>query len=204
FPPIGEGDDGDEATVMRPSLDDDADLAAAEDRPTPAPGALFSNNAAPIRSSLPTEEEGDALLDQLLADPGLTPDESSVGAAADAAVHSTPPPLPEEFVAPEDVSPDEAHFSPISDDDGPEEPTRMLSAMMSAEQVILDLQGRKVASEAPPPVEKAEDEAPAAPESSAPRSTEMAPVSERVEAPPAETPRISIPARAAPTGDFFD
>ena len=52
----------------------EAASASASDRETPVGGgSIFSNNAGAIRGQLPTEEEGDALLDQLLADPGLTP-----------------------------------------------------------------------------------------------------------------------------------
>ena len=79
FPPIEPDAGDDEATVMREVPDDLAAIeaasdAASSDRETPVGGgSIFSNNAAPIRGALPTEEEGDALLDQLLADPGLTP-----------------------------------------------------------------------------------------------------------------------------------
>jgi hypothetical protein len=149
-PRIDEGDAGDEeATVMREIPEDLlAEASAGDGRSTPAGGAIFSNNAAPIRGALPTEEEGDALLDQLLQDPGLTPvPEPS------ASPRSVPPPLPPSALPKIDETlPEAGHFEPIGGDDeeSVDEPTRMLSALSFEEQdrVELDLHGHKLAASA--------------------------------------------------------
>lgn len=196
------GDD-DAATVMAgvpdELLDDDAQ---PENRVTPIGGAIFSNDAAPVRGALPTEEEGDALLDQLLADASSTP----------AAPPATPPPAvprppPAPFRTP---PPPPSPFTSLAsdDDEGVDEPTRMLSALTDDERdrVELDLQGRQIESEAPEALyEDAADEvafdAPVV-EPLAEEPLEAEPDLEPSMAPSA--PRIALPSTPPPAGDFFD
>jgi len=223
FPLIG-ADGEDEATVMREVPEDLLEDAGSGDRETPVGatgGSIFSNNAAPIRGALPTEEEGDALLDQLLADPGLTPDPS--GSAAPPA-RSVPPPFP---VVSEPTMPEAGLFAPMgNDDESIDEPTRMLSALSLEEQerVVLDVAGRKIDSEPPAPLfgeEAPLDEAPAEDiaftdaavpaEEDAP-TAELAPEAAAavLDERPAPTTKSSIrpvpalPSIAPPAGDFPD
>ncbi len=227
FPPIeAEGGD-DEATVMREVPDDlaaiEAASASASDRETPVGGgSIFSNNAGAIRGQLPTEEEGDALLDQLLADPGLTPTPGKP-----AATRSVPPPFP---MLSEPTLPEAGLFPPIGgDDESIDEPTRMLSALSIDEQerVELDIAGHKIASDPPPAAdppggEPAGDEiaftdveAPAPEEAleaqldaaDAAAEAALAQEDEPAEAPPPKAsvrPVASFPSIAPPTGDFSD
>ncbi len=221
--------DGDEeATVMREVPDDLLDESTVTTGAPPAGGSIFSNNAAPIRGSLPTNEEGDALLDQLLSDPEL-----------DAASHSqphrsTPPPLPPR------PGVDVSLFAPYGgEDESIDEPTRMLSALSMEEQagVILDLDGRKIDGDdenedAPTAADDGDGEvaftsvAPPAPEEDAAAELGANPADdgESLDADadaqsPSEPPRaaaetpppaklsvrpVALPTRAAPEGDFAD
>ncbi|MEZ4300208.1 MAG: hypothetical protein R3B70_35000 [Polyangiaceae bacterium] len=145
FPPIDEGEE--EATVMREVPEDLAELDL-EPRNAPTGGSIFSNDAAPIRGALPTEEEGDALLDQLLSDPGLTPVPEEP-----TPLRSAPPPLPS---APGSFDlPSPPLYNDAGDEESIDEPTRMLSALSFDEQgkVVLDLHGQQIDSIPPDPVE---------------------------------------------------
>ncbi len=226
FPPIEADGGDDEATVMREVPDDLAAAEAAADRETPVGGgSIFSNNAGAIRGQLPTEEEGDALLDQLLADPGLTP-----APGKPAGTRSVPPPFP---VLSEPTLPEAGLFPPIGgDDESIDEPTRMLSALSIDEQerVELDIAGRKIASEPPPAAEPPADE-PAGDEiaftdieAPAPAEALEAPLDDAAdladaaaeasldadapsEAPPVKAsvrPVAALPSIAPPVGDFSD
>lgn len=231
--PIGEGNDGDEeATVMREAMSE-ADLEEATgERPTPAPGGLFSNNAAPIRSSLPTEEEGDALLDQLLADPSNSEStvEAPVAGRAAERPRSSPPALPVQPPPPTVAAPPKMDlFSQYDvDDEGADEPTRMLTALRPEEHLPPELAALGHGHVAAPPP-KAASEPPAMPPSieeaslsdlevGSSESFEEAAEEEAAEDEPAEaseeaaeeaepaegTRSIAIPSRAPPTGDFND
>ncbi|MFO0589855.1 MAG: hypothetical protein U0441_20105 [Polyangiaceae bacterium] len=225
FPPIDPEGGEDEATIMREAVPDDLlDQGSTADRETPVGGgSIFSNNAAPIRGALPTEEEGDALLDQLLADPGLTPEPS--GAPPARATPSFP-------VTSEPTMPETGLFAPIDpDDESVDEPTRMLSALTIEEQerVVLDVTGQKVGSPTPAPVEEEIElptadaptrEAAAIPEptpipeepidyaAEAEADVPVVPLAAASERPHEETPPPralpALPSIAPPAGDFAD
>ncbi|MBK8251742.1 MAG: hypothetical protein IPK82_03630 [Polyangiaceae bacterium] len=211
-PPLDDpADYEEEATVMREVPD------ALDDLPTeardPSGGSLFSNNAAPIRGALPTEEEGDALLDQLLGDPGLTP-----APEEQRPTRSVPPPLP----------PAMPNVGNYGDEESVDEPTRMLSALTfeERERVELDLQGQKIDSQ-PPPADEADlgvdadadadvafdapvVEPPLDSESERPTATgdeEPTALAPSVTPPPAPAKpsvRPALPSNAPPAGDFAD
>ncbi len=196
FPPLGDGED--EATVMREVPDDLLDDdEPSENRVTPVGGAIFSNDAAPVRGALPTEEEGDALLDQLLADPNPTPE------APKAAVRSVPPPFP---------MPSAPHAAEASsdEDESMEGPTRMFSALGDdeREQAGLDLQGSDLESQPPEAIEEPADEiafdTPAVePLEEEPTGTAEPQAAAPVDASPEPRP-LALPSTPAPAGDFYD
>lgn len=199
YAPVDDGEEG--ATIMRAVPDDLVDDdAAGADRATPVGGSIFSNDAAPVRGVLPTEEEGDALLDQLLADPTGTP-ETPVAEADDAADHdehglrASPPPFPAAN-----------QLSALGDDDSLDEPTRMLAPIGDVRELVeRHLHGQALDAE---PLEADAFEEPAG------EVAFEAPVIEPVDeetagaAPPAAeepAPRaIALPSTPAPAGDFVD
>lgn len=231
FPPLGALGGEDEATVLRPVPDELAEDGSAGDRATPVGGAIFSNDAAPVRGALPTEEEGDALLDQLLADPGPTPSTPPAAAIPTPPAPRPSPPVPRPsppvaFRTPP-PPPASALGALSGDEDSLDEPTRMLGALSIEEQerVELDLHGQKIASLPPDALDEepeAEPEAdlggdvafdapvvePLAEDFAEPDAVaEVEPEAAASAAPPAavETVRpLALPSTPPPAGDFFD
>lgn len=190
FPPTAEGEEDATALAAVPEELMEEDPA---NRATPVGGAIFSNNAAPVRGALPTEEEGDALLDQLLADPAPTPDVPKVNVPRPA-----PPAIPAPPTPLASLSSDE--------DESIDEPTRMLSALSDFEQERLGL--GETSSEPDEAVAEADEVAFDAP---LVEPVEEAPVAEEAPQPavaatpePPAEPAFSLPSTPAPTGEFID